>query len=195
MARPLRIVYPGVIYHVTIRGNGQKELFLDEEDRRLMQQKLAASVARCQVRLYAYLFMRNHLPLLIETPRANLSRFMQHFSTAYTVSFNRCHRRRILLRMGGRGAAEEPRSIQGARRDPDETAEGGSRSGVDFDHREPSLWSRTAGTAPTAFVAAGAAVSDPAAGGGGGAEWPGGGTADGVGQLGRREPSSAGIGG
>jgi hypothetical protein len=71
----------------------------------------------------------------------------------------------------------------------------GSRSGVDYDHRELSLWSRTAGTAPTAFAAAGGAVVDPAAGGGGGAEWPKGGAADGVGQLGRREPSSAGVGG
>jgi REP element-mobilizing transposase RayT/biotin operon repressor len=58
-----------------------------------MQQKLAASLARYRVRLYAYVFMRNHLHFLLETPRANLSRFMQHFSTAYTVYFNRRHQR------------------------------------------------------------------------------------------------------
>jgi REP element-mobilizing transposase RayT len=93
MARPLRILYPGAIYHVTTRGNERKALFQDDDDRRVMQQKLAASLARYQVRLYAYVFMRNHLHFLVETPRANLSRFMQHFSTAYTVYFNRRHDR------------------------------------------------------------------------------------------------------
>jgi putative transposase len=93
MARPLRIQYPWAFYYVTSWGNRQKEFFLDEEDRRLKQQKLAASVARCQVRLYTYVFMRNQLHLLIKPPRANLSRFMQHFNTAYTVYFNRRHRR------------------------------------------------------------------------------------------------------
>ena len=93
MARPIRILYPGAIYHVTTRGNERKELFQGDEDRTVMQQKLAASLARYQVRLYAYVYMRNHLHLLVETPRANLSRFMQHFSTAYTVYFNRRHQR------------------------------------------------------------------------------------------------------
>lgn len=93
MARPLRIVYPGAIYHVTTRGNERKELYLDDEDCEVMRQKLAASLERFQVRLYAYVFMRNHFHLLVETPQANLSRFMQHFNTAYTVYFNRRHQR------------------------------------------------------------------------------------------------------
>jgi putative transposase len=93
MARPIRILYPGAIYHVTSRGNERKELFRDDADREVMQQKLAASRERYQVRLYAYVFMSNHLHLLVETPRANLSRFMQHFSTAYTIYYNRRHQR------------------------------------------------------------------------------------------------------
>ncbi len=93
MARSIRILYPGAIYHVTTRGQERKELFHDDSDREVMQQKLAASLERYQVRLYAYVFMSNHLHLLVETPRANLSRFMQHFSTAYTVYFNRRHQR------------------------------------------------------------------------------------------------------
>ena len=93
MARPIRIQYPGAIYHVTSRGNERKDLFQDEADREMMRRKLAVSLTRYQVRLYAYVLMRNHLHLLVETPRANLSRFMQHFNTAYTVYFNRRHRR------------------------------------------------------------------------------------------------------
>jgi putative transposase len=93
MARPIRILYPGAIYHVTSRGNERRELFHDDTDREAMLRKLAASLTRYQVRLYAYVLMSNHLHLLVETPRANLSRFMQHFSTAYTVYFNRRHQR------------------------------------------------------------------------------------------------------
>jgi len=93
MARPIRIQYPGAIYHVTSRGNDRKDLFQDDADRQMMRRKLAVSLSRYQVRLYAYVLMRNHVHLLVETPRANLSRFMQHFNTAYTVYYNRRHRR------------------------------------------------------------------------------------------------------
>jgi hypothetical protein len=33
MARPLRIEFPGAIYHVTSRGNAQASIFLDDIDR------------------------------------------------------------------------------------------------------------------------------------------------------------------
>ena len=93
MAQPIRILYPGASYQLTTRGHERKELFHDDADREVMRQKLAASLGRYQARLYAYVFMNNHLHLLVETPRANLSRFMQHFSTAYTVYYNRRHQR------------------------------------------------------------------------------------------------------
>ena len=33
MARPLRIEYPGAVYHVTSRGNEKKPVFKDDTDR------------------------------------------------------------------------------------------------------------------------------------------------------------------
>ena len=33
MARPLRIEFPGAVYHVTSRGNARRKIFLDDEDR------------------------------------------------------------------------------------------------------------------------------------------------------------------
>lgn len=33
MARPLRIEVPDALYHVTARGNAQRDIFLDDEDR------------------------------------------------------------------------------------------------------------------------------------------------------------------
>jgi hypothetical protein len=33
MARPLRIEYPGAVYHITSRGNARGMIFDDDEDR------------------------------------------------------------------------------------------------------------------------------------------------------------------
>lgn len=33
MARPLRLKSAGAVYHVTIRGNGQQETYLTDDDR------------------------------------------------------------------------------------------------------------------------------------------------------------------
>jgi len=33
MARPLRIQYPGAFYHITCRGNEQKDIFMNDNDR------------------------------------------------------------------------------------------------------------------------------------------------------------------
>ena len=32
MARPLRIEFPGALYHVTSRGDGREAIYLDDED-------------------------------------------------------------------------------------------------------------------------------------------------------------------
>ena len=46
MARPLRLEFPGVLYHVTARGNAQQGIYLDDEDRHLFLSVLAEVVGR-----------------------------------------------------------------------------------------------------------------------------------------------------
>ncbi len=43
------------------------------------------------VRVAAYCMVPNHYHLLLQTPDANLSRFMRHVDGVYTQRFNRCH--------------------------------------------------------------------------------------------------------
>ena len=93
MARPLRIVYEGAIYHVTVRGHSRSDLFLDDRDRRRFLERLAHDVADYGVRLYAYCLMTNHYHLVLETPQANVSAFMQTLQTSYNLYYNRRHRR------------------------------------------------------------------------------------------------------
>ena len=89
MARPLRLEYPGAIYHVTARGNERRSIFRSPTDRRRFLSKLAELTETHHVDVYAYVQMTNHYHLVICTPRGNLCAFMQQFQTSYTVYFNR----------------------------------------------------------------------------------------------------------
>ena len=98
MARQLRVEFPGAIYHVNVRmlGNWKSEanlLFEDDSDRLRFIDRLGERVAQFDIRLYLVTLMANHFHLVVETPAGNLGRFMQSLSTAYTVYFNRRHRR------------------------------------------------------------------------------------------------------
>ncbi|MDR4466131.1 MAG: transposase [Nitrospira sp.] len=93
MARPLRIEYPGALYHVTARGNAKQDIFLDHEDRHRFLTVLGLVVARFHLRLHAYCLMNNHFHLVVDTPEANLSKAMRHLNGVYTQAFNRRHGR------------------------------------------------------------------------------------------------------
>jgi REP element-mobilizing transposase RayT len=93
MARPLRIEYPGAIYHVTCRGNARDKVFLVDPDRELFLEILAECVERFAWRCHAYCQMTNHYHLLIETVEPTLSLGMRQLNGVYTQEFNRRHRR------------------------------------------------------------------------------------------------------
>ncbi len=88
MARPLRIEYPGAYYHVTSRGNEQKNIFSNQQDREKFLFYLESSVERYGAIIHVWCLMGNHYHLLLETPRGNLSQIMRHINGAYTVYFN-----------------------------------------------------------------------------------------------------------
>lgn len=93
MARPLRIEYPGALYHVTSRGNAREPVYLSDVDRNLFLGILSSTVKRYNLLLYAYCLMENHYHLLIETPEANLSSSMRYLNQIYTQRFNKTHKR------------------------------------------------------------------------------------------------------
>lgn len=93
MARPLRVEFPGGLYHVTARGNGRLAIFVDDSDRERFLAVLASVVARYHVLCHGYCLMGNHYHLLLETPEANLSRAMRQLNGVYSQSFNRRHGR------------------------------------------------------------------------------------------------------
>lgn len=88
MARPLRIEYSGAYYHVTSRGNEQKDVFKSRRDREKFLEYLASATERYRAVVHAYCLMSNHFHLLLETPEGNLSEIMRHINGAYTIYFN-----------------------------------------------------------------------------------------------------------
>ncbi|MCF6209076.1 MAG: transposase [Gammaproteobacteria bacterium] len=93
MARPLRIEFPGALYHVTSRGDRQEAIFEDDEDRLVFLHTLAEVVGRFNWLCHAYCLMTNHYHLLVETPDGNLSKGMRHLNGVYTQATNRRHAR------------------------------------------------------------------------------------------------------
>ncbi len=63
-------------------------LFRDDAERERFVDQLGARVDSYEIRLYAWCLMLTHFHLYLETPRANLGRFMHSLATAYTVYSN-----------------------------------------------------------------------------------------------------------
>jgi putative transposase len=93
MARPIRIEYEGGFYHVTSRGNARQDIFLGDDDFRLLLKTLADVVERYQWIVHAYCLMSNHYHLLLETPQANLSAGMRQLNGVFTQKYNRRYKR------------------------------------------------------------------------------------------------------
>jgi putative transposase len=93
MARPLRIEFPGAVYHVTSRGNASASIYPVDSDRHRFLEVLAQVVKRFNWLCHAYCLMDNHYHLIIETSEANLSVGMRHLNGVYTQILNRRHNR------------------------------------------------------------------------------------------------------
>lgn len=93
MARPLRIEFPGALYHVTSRGDRRETIFEDDEDREVFLGVLAEVVSRFNWLCHAYCLMGNHYHLVIETLEGNLSKGMRQLNGVFTQACNRRHQR------------------------------------------------------------------------------------------------------
>ena len=93
MTRPLRIEYPGAVYHITSRGNARQAIYVDDEDREKFLSILSLVTERFHWLCRSYCLMDNHYHLLVETPIPNLSAGMRQLNGIYTQAFNRRHQR------------------------------------------------------------------------------------------------------
>lgn len=93
MARPIRVEFPGAIYHVMSRGVDGMPTFRDELDHKLYLERLEKLIKLGVLVVHSFCLMTNHFHLLCETPHGKLSRWMQQLLSRYSGSFNRRHLR------------------------------------------------------------------------------------------------------
>lgn len=91
MARPLRIQFPGAVYHTMARGIDKKEIFSNSSEKSAFLSLLNRLSDRYNFVFYAFCIMDNHYHLLLETPDANLSKGMQRLNGDYALWYNRKH--------------------------------------------------------------------------------------------------------
>jgi len=91
MSRPLRIEFPGAIYHVTSHGDRREPIFEDDTDRDALLGVVEEGMGRYDAQALAYCLMGNHDHFVLDTRQANLSRLIRHLNGVYTQAYNRRH--------------------------------------------------------------------------------------------------------
>ncbi len=89
MARRLRIQYAHALYHIINRGNYRRDLFSASGTARAFSTLLGEACERHRWRLHAYVVMRNHYHLALETPAPNLVEGMHWLQSTFGTRFNR----------------------------------------------------------------------------------------------------------
>lgn len=74
MARKLRIGFAGACYHVINRGNYRRDLFAEPGAATSFERCLGEAASRFGWRVHAYVVMRNHFHIALETPEPTRSR-------------------------------------------------------------------------------------------------------------------------
>lgn len=91
MSRPLRIEFPGAVYHISAHGNRNQSIFSVEEDRIIFLKNLSECADKYGVILYAYALLDSAFRIVFETTAANLTAFMHSVMARYTIGYNRRH--------------------------------------------------------------------------------------------------------
>ena len=89
MARKVRFQFPGALYHVINRGNYRRDVFETAGAAQAFVSVLGEAGNRFGWRVHAYVVMRNHYHLALETPGANLVEGMHWLQGTFASRFNR----------------------------------------------------------------------------------------------------------
>ncbi len=80
-------------YHVMIRGNERKNIFIDDEDRLKFINILHKKQSEIELSFYAYCLMDNHVHLVLKDNKNEISLIMKGIATSYAMYFNNKYKR------------------------------------------------------------------------------------------------------
>lgn len=86
--------WPGVVLHITARGNHRNDIFRDEEDFQIYLGliKEALEFYNGEFEVYAYCLMDNHVHLLVKCKEKHISMFISRVHSLYAKIFNKKYR-------------------------------------------------------------------------------------------------------
>jgi len=91
MARIPRIQFEGAVYHIYPRGNRRERIAHADADYRTLERYFVEAAIKMEVRPRCWYPMPNHFHAVVETPRANISAFMQAWLSRYARYYNRAY--------------------------------------------------------------------------------------------------------
>lgn len=80
-------------YHIMLRGNERKNIFLDDEDRLRFINILHKKQSEAELSYYAYCIMDNHVHLVLKDYINEISLIMKGIATSYAMYFNNKYQR------------------------------------------------------------------------------------------------------
>jgi len=87
MSRPLRIQYPGALYHVMNRGTARQLTLMGDSDYQVFLDTVAEAFRSWGIEFFAYSMMGNDYHLCFRPPKGNPSRVMRHVDGIDTQRF------------------------------------------------------------------------------------------------------------
>lgn len=93
MPRSRRIKSQSGCYHVILRGNEKKPIFLDDEDRLRFLSTLQIKKKQQGFCVYAFCLMNNHIHLMLGEQQADLSDVIKRITVSYVAYFNKKYER------------------------------------------------------------------------------------------------------
>jgi putative transposase len=83
-----KLSYPGAINHITQRAPGKESLFIEDGDYLYMLHLMKKVVKMYSLRFFSFVLMPNHVHLLFQLNKNNLSVSLKHLFNRYALYFN-----------------------------------------------------------------------------------------------------------
>lgn len=88
MPRPNRIHSYTNVYHIIMRGNNKQKIFLENKDFERFLRILKKYKMKYEYDLYCYMLMTNHIHMIINTKKEDISKVMHSIAQEYSIYFN-----------------------------------------------------------------------------------------------------------
>ena len=94
MPRRARVVFEGVVHHITQRGNYRQNVFEDDSDKRKYIEFIREYSEKYGMKIYAYCLMSNHVHFIAAPVKEDsLAMTFKYANMRYSSYFNRKNKR------------------------------------------------------------------------------------------------------